>query len=132
MPGKTRGPYNVTEEELPTAEGEVTKAVKAVLLISGMDKKRYGRLKEQLANNYLLGTDQYPNMLKKASRILGNYQVAKSLQFQEQRSKGAGLEFIQRYARGKQGHGRGSSNPGQGDGAGARGQDAGGSGGDAC
>ncbi len=51
-------------------------AVKAALLISGADKRRYGRLKEQLPNNYLLGTDQYPDMLEKALRILGNYQVA--------------------------------------------------------
>jgi hypothetical protein len=57
MPGKTRDPYNVTEEELTTAEEEVTKAVKVALLISGTEKKRYGRLKEQLANNHLLGTN---------------------------------------------------------------------------
>ncbi len=64
-------------------EEEVTAAVKEVLLISGADKKRYSRLKEQLANNYLLGTNQHPNMLEKASRILWNYQVAKPLQFGE-------------------------------------------------
>jgi hypothetical protein len=94
MPGKTRDPYNVTEEELEATEEEVTKAVKAALLISGADKKRYVRLKEQLANNSLLGTNQYPYMLEKALRILGNYQVAKPPKFGEQRSKGAGLAFI--------------------------------------
>ncbi len=125
MQGKTRDPYNITEEELAAAKEEVTEAVKAALLISGTDKKRYGRLKEQLANNYLLGTNQYPNMLEKTSRILGNYQVAKPPQFGEQRSKGAGLVFIQRGACGRQGHGRGSGNPGQGNGAEARGQNTG-------
>jgi hypothetical protein len=125
MPGKARDPYNVTEEELAAAEEEVTEAVKAALLISGMDKKRYGRLKEQLANNYLLGTDQYPNTLEKASRILGNYQATKPPQFRERRSEGGGLAFIQRGTRDGQGHGRGSGNPGQGDRAGAGGQDTG-------
>ncbi len=83
MPRKTRDPYNVTEEELVAVEEKVTKAVKAALLISSADKKRYSRLKEQLANNYLLGTNQYPNTLEKESRILGSYQVAKSPLFGE-------------------------------------------------
>ena len=68
-------PRNITKAEGTAAEEEVADAVKAALLISGADKRRYGRLKEQLANNYLLGTDQYPDTLEKASRILGNYQV---------------------------------------------------------
>ncbi len=68
-------------------------AVKAALLISGADKQRYGRLKEQLANNYLLGTDQYTNTLEKASRILGNYQVAKGppLEIKGMKTKKEGL-----------------------------------------
>ena len=44
--------------------------MKAALLISGADKRRYGKLKDELANNYLLGTDQYPDTLDKAVRIL--------------------------------------------------------------
>ncbi len=47
--------------------------MKAVLLISGINKRRYGRLKDDLANNYLLGTNQYPNTFEKALHILGNY-----------------------------------------------------------
>jgi hypothetical protein len=52
-------------------------SVKAALLICGADKNRSDRLKDQLASNYLLGTDQYPDTFKKAMRILGNYQVSK-------------------------------------------------------
>ena len=74
--GQVHDPGNITQAEETAAEEEVADAVKAVLLISRADKRRYGRLKEQLANNYLLGTDQYPDTLEKASRILGNYQVA--------------------------------------------------------
>jgi hypothetical protein len=52
--------------------------VKAALLISGADKRRFGKLKDDLVNNYLLGTDRYPNTFEKALRILGNYQSTKS------------------------------------------------------
>ena len=38
-----------------------SEAVKATLLISGVDQHRYGVLKDALANNYLLGNDQYPD-----------------------------------------------------------------------
>ncbi len=65
-PGRVRDPNNISDDKRHEAEEEVTEAVKAALLISGADKRRYGRLKEQLANNYLLGTDQYPNTLEKA------------------------------------------------------------------
>ena len=57
-PGQVRNPSNITDAEQTAAEEDVADAVKAALLISRADKWRYGRLKEQLANNYLLGTDQ--------------------------------------------------------------------------
>jgi hypothetical protein len=109
LPGRVRDSDNVMAKEFEAAEDEVTKAVKAALLISGANKARYLRLKEQLATNYLLGTSQYPNTFKKATMILGNYQRAKSSQPEgDQRNKGGGLEFIQRGARG-QGRGAGRS-----------------------
>ncbi len=86
LPGPVRDPSNITKEEQAKAKEEVADAVKEALLISGADKQRYGRLKEQLANNYLLGTYQYPDMLEKALRILGNYQVAKGSPFGDQRN----------------------------------------------
>ena len=94
-PGRVRNPNNITNAERTGAEEEVAGAVKAALLISGADKWRCGRLKEQLANNYLLGTDQYLDMLEKASRILGNYQVAKGSPFGDQRNtnKGGGAHI---------------------------------------
>jgi hypothetical protein len=44
-------------------------------LISSVDKRQYGKLKDELANSCLLGSDQYPNTFDKATRILGNYQT---------------------------------------------------------
>ena len=46
------------------------------MIISGADRKRYGQLKLDLANDYLLGTDQYPDTLEKAVNLLSNYRGA--------------------------------------------------------
>jgi hypothetical protein len=53
-------------------ESEVSEAVKAALLISGADRRCYGKLKDKLANSYLLGSNQYPDTFDKATRILSN------------------------------------------------------------
>ena len=67
-----------TAADRKDGEAASSKAMKAALLISGADRRRYGKLKDELANNYLLGTDQYPDTLEKAQRILGNYQITRS------------------------------------------------------
>jgi hypothetical protein len=66
-----------TNDERKGAKEDATESVKAALLISGANKNRFGRLKAHLVNNYLLGTDQYPNTFEKAMHIPGNYQVSK-------------------------------------------------------
>jgi hypothetical protein len=50
-------PGTPTKEEIAKVKNEANKVVKAALLISGADKQRYGNLKNEFANNYLLGTD---------------------------------------------------------------------------
>jgi hypothetical protein len=45
------------DEKKKKAEEDRSKAVKAALLICRADKQWYSRLKNKLANNYLLGTD---------------------------------------------------------------------------
>jgi hypothetical protein len=66
---------SATPTKIKNVEEEASKLVKAVLLISRADKRRYGWLKNKLANNYFLGTDQYSDTYDKAMRILGNYEV---------------------------------------------------------
>jgi hypothetical protein len=61
-----------SDEEKRKAEDNGSEAVKAALLISGADKQWYGWLKNELANNYLLGPDQYLSNFDKALCILGN------------------------------------------------------------
>ena len=51
---------------------ESTEAGKASMLINRSDKKRYGQLTLDLVNNYLLGTDQYPDTVEKAVGLLSN------------------------------------------------------------
>jgi hypothetical protein len=102
LPGRVVDPDNIMAKEFEAAEDEVAEAVKAALLISGANKVRYWRLKEQLATNYLLGTNQYPKTFKKATVILGNFQGTKPSQpGGDQRNKGGGLSFIQRGAHGQ-------------------------------
>ena len=88
-------PDKITAAERRVAEEEANESVKAALLISGADKQRYGKLKDKLANNYLLGTNQYPDTLDKAVRILSNYQMMKSNMAFRGSGPESGLAFIQ-------------------------------------
>jgi hypothetical protein len=81
--------------------------VKAVMLISGADRRKYGRLKDDLANNYLLGSDQYPDTLEKAARILSNYQSTRINVPYRASPNDEGVAFLQRGGRGGRGAGRG-------------------------
>jgi hypothetical protein len=67
--------HKPTDQEIAKAEDDSCEAVKAALLVSGANKRQYGKLKDKLANTYLLGSDQYLDTFKKAMHILGNYQV---------------------------------------------------------
>ena len=96
-----------TVVEITKAEGDTSEAVKAALLISGADKTRFGRLKDKLANNYLLGTDQYPGTYKKAMRILGHYQTTRTNRTFRGDGTESGLAFIQQGGRGCGRGGRG-------------------------
>jgi hypothetical protein len=86
---------NPTNQKIAKAEDDLCKAVKATLLISGADKLQYGKLKDKLANNYLLGSDQYPDTFEKAMRILGNYQVGKTSTPFRASPNDTGVAFIQ-------------------------------------
>ena len=74
---KRRGLTNPDDDQLEAAQNVAVEQVKAALLISGADRRKFGKLKDELANNYLLGTDQYPDTLEKAGRILANYQTTR-------------------------------------------------------
>ena len=65
-PGRIADINNITNAERAEAETETLDVVKAALFISGADKRIYGGLKNDLGNNYLLGTDQYPDTTEKA------------------------------------------------------------------
>ena len=69
--------------------------VKSALLISGADKRRYGGLNNDLGNNYLLETDQYPDTTEKSIVLLGIYKPPRQQQRNQPRDDG-GVAFIQR------------------------------------
>ncbi len=119
---------NVTPKECREADETPCKVVKAALLISGADKRQYGKLKDKLANNYLLSTDQYPDTFDKALCILSNYQTSKSSTPFRASPDTIGVAFLQRGGHSRQGgHGRCGRGTGRGEGTGG-GADAGGGG----
>ncbi len=77
-------------------ENKANKAIKGALLISGADKQRFGKLKDKLVNNYLLGTNQYPDTFEKALRIIGNYRLSKSTRPYRPNPNDTGVPFLQR------------------------------------
>ena len=114
-PKKVANITKPTANEIKKIPVEASEAVKAALLISGADKQQFGKLKDDLANNYLLGSDQYPNTFDKALRVLGNYQAPKNV-LPYRGSPSTGVAFIQRGRRtgwragqGKGGAGHGES-----------------------
>ena len=103
-PGRIADINNITDIEQTEAETQTLDAVKDALLISGSDKRRYGGLKNDLGNNYLMGTDQYPDTTEKARVLLENYKPPRQQQRHQPRDDG-GVAFIQRERGNYGGHG---------------------------
>ena len=108
-PGRITNVNNVTDIERTEAKTQTSDALKAALLISGAYKRRYGGLKNDLGNNYLMGTDQYPDTTEKRRVLLGNYKPPRQQQHHQTRDDG-GVAFIQ-IGRGDSG-GRGRNDRG--------------------
>ncbi len=77
------------------------------MLISGASRQKYGKLKDELANDYLLGSDHYPDTLEKAGRILANYQNTRASAPYRASANETGVAFMQHGGRGGRGAGRG-------------------------
>ena len=92
-PGRIADVNNITDIERTEAETQTSDAVKAALLISGAEKRRYGGLKNELGNNYMMGTDQYPDTTEKARVLLGNYKPPRQQQRHQPRDDG-GVSLI--------------------------------------
>jgi hypothetical protein len=93
--------------QVKAAEEESSEKVKAALLISGADRRRYGALKDSLANNYLLGSNHFPDTFGKGMHILGNYQTTKVSIPYRAIPNNTGVAFLQRGGQGGCGAGWG-------------------------
>ncbi len=93
--------------QVKAAEEESSKKVKAALHISGANRRHYRGLKDSLANNYLLGSNQYPDTFGKAMHILGNYQTMKVSTPYRAIPNNTGVAYLQRGGWGGRGAGRG-------------------------
>ncbi len=105
---KRRGLTNPDNNQLEAAQNVAVEQVKAALLISGANRRKFGKLKDELANNYLLGTDHYPDTLEKAGRILANYQTTRIGTPYRANPNDTLVMFLQRRGRGGRG-GKGGS-----------------------
>ncbi len=72
---------------------ELEAAVNAT--VEQVNRRKFGRLKDELANDYLLGTDHYPDTLEKAARILSNYQSTNVNAPYRENLNNTGVMFIQ-------------------------------------
>jgi ribosomal protein S7 len=76
--GPHRGVINMITGEAgvatPVQINEANELSIAVAFINNADKTRYGRLLEDLRNNYLMGQDNYPKTLNSAYNLLVNWQ----------------------------------------------------------
>ena len=104
-PGRIADVNNITNIEQTEAETQTSDAVKAALLISGAEKRRYVGLKNDQGNNYLMVTDQYPDTTEKARVLLRNYKPPRQQQRHQPIDDG-GVAFIQRGRGGSGGRGR--------------------------
>jgi hypothetical protein len=104
-----RGLTNPNNAQIEAAENEAVEQVKAALLISGADRRKFGKVKDELANNYLLGTDQYPDTLEKAGRILSNYQSTDVNAHYTGSPNNTRVAFLQHGGRGGRGGRRGTA-----------------------
>ncbi len=112
-PKKVADIRNLTAKEFEKVHVEASEAVKEALLISCANKQRFGKLKDDLANNYLLGGDQYPDTVDKALRVLGNYQAPKNM-LPYRGSQSTGVVLIQRGCGTGRGAGQGKGGAGHG------------------
>jgi len=97
---RRRNITNPSPTQLSKAEDMLIEQVKAAMLIRGASCQKYGRLKDELANDYLLGSDHYPDTLEKAGRILANYQNTRASAPYRANVNETGVAFIQRGGRG--------------------------------
>ena len=84
----------IQQAEIERARTETTESMKAAMLISGADKWRFRGLKSDLAKEYLLGSNRYPEKTEKAMNLLTNYRRAPRAQGRGQ-VQHDGVAFIQ-------------------------------------
>ncbi len=98
-----RGLTNPNNAQIEAAENVAVEQVKAALLINSADRRKFGKLKVELANNYLLDRDQYPDTLEKSGRILSNYQSTNVNARYRVSPNDTGVALLQRGGRGGRG-----------------------------
>jgi hypothetical protein len=66
---------NPTDAELDEAKEAARDDFLAMMFLSGADKERYWKLRDELSNDYAKGADNYPSTLDGMLRLLNNYKT---------------------------------------------------------
>ena len=88
-------PDNATKEQVATALQESQERYLAVAFLLGADKARYGRLLENMENDYAQGVDRYPRTVIAAYNTISSYKQDARYIMQINGSGNDGLAFAQ-------------------------------------
>jgi hypothetical protein len=91
-------PDNPTPAELDDAKAAAREDFLAMMLLSGANNNRFWKLREDLANDYTKGRDNYPSTVDGMLRLLNNYKLPKQRDPQNTETDGGHedrLAFVQ-------------------------------------
>ena len=104
---------NATADQRTTAETAGREELLAVIMMTGASQKKYGRLIEDMGNDYLKGSDRYPSNMTQTANLLNNWKQDPRNYAQVLGSINDGVAFTQQqggqngvvcYRCGRQGH----------------------------
>jgi hypothetical protein len=88
-------PDNPTPDELDDAKEAARDDFLAMMFLSGADKDRYWKLRNELSNDYAKGVSNYPCTLDGMLRLLNNYKTTGKAPTAPPPRNGDGLTFLQ-------------------------------------
>jgi hypothetical protein len=90
---KTTSKENMNDQQLSELKAEVLERFTAVAFLVGADRVRYGRLVENMENDFLQGQNNYPETVSAAYHLLTNWKQDPRHGLREVGAVGDGVSF---------------------------------------
>jgi hypothetical protein len=100
---------NPTADELDRAKAAAREDYLAMMFLSGADRTRYWKLRDELSNDYAKGTDNYPNTLDGMLRLLNNHRSGIKNSPKQEAPGSEGVAFLQPCSKKKRGRAVGTA-----------------------